>query len=265
MTNQEQADVMIPPPIDSAMREIAAANSAKAGQTTGIKGLSSIEAGNNVMYSSIQAVIKLHTTNLVPYIRTAEKANAQLANIAFMWLQQGDGYTEVGYRTRDTENGNKGDGLTISGSDFDPDDLYISCKIVANSTGDKMQEANFYATLRNAGAHIAWKEVLEQLSLGNGDVLEAEWIDEQALTTALQMKVSTLQAKLQQKVKEQDAQLQMAIAQKQQADVAAAQGQGGEVPPDESNPMIPGGQGMNAAMGGEPTATAMPGATSPVQ
>lgn len=277
MMNGEQAQVMVPPPIDPAMSQLSSQNTAKSAQTTGIKGLASIEVAGNVQYAAVQAVINLHKTTLVPYVRTWEKANSQLGDMAFMWLKQGQGYTEVAYRSKDKGKGkNAGDAIVVSPEDFDPDNLFISCTAVANTLGDKMQEANFYATLKNAGAHIAWKEVLENLSLGNGDVLEAEWVDEQAMTIAMQMKTAELQAQLQQKIKEMDAQMQLAMAQKQMEMQAGMQagmqgqptpqgqpGQPGQVPPDQSNPMIPGGQGMNGAQGGQSTGTAMPGATSP--
>lgn len=264
LMGNEAAQVMVPPPIDPAMSQLSSQNTAKSAQTTGIKGLASIEVAGNVQYAAVQAVINLHKTTLVPYVRTWEKANSQLGDMCFLWLKQGDGYTEVAYRTADEGDGrNKGDGILIKPEDFDPDNLFISCTAVANTLGDKMQEANFYATLKNAGAHIAWKEVLENLSLGNGDVLEAEWVEEQAMNTAQQMIIAKLQAQLQQMVKQQDMQMQMQAQQMQQQQQAAMQQQG-QVPPDQSNPMIPGGQGMNAAQGGSSTATAMPGATSPV-
>jgi hypothetical protein len=194
-------------------------------------------------------------------------------------LKQGDGFTETAYRPRQKTDGrNKGDGITVSPDDFDPDNLFISCTAVALSLGDKMQEANFYATLRNAGAHIAWKEVLENLSLGNGEVLQAEWLDEQAVTIALSMKQAELQAKLELQVKQKDAELQMQMQQaqmaqqqqgqmqmQQQQQQADAQAQQGQVPPDQSQPGIPNGQGFNAAQGGSSTGAASPGATSPVQ
>lgn len=275
--NGEQAEILVPPPLDPAMTQLEAQNTAISGQTTGIKGLANIEIAGNVQYAAVQAVVKLHTTALVPYVRTWEKANAQLADMAFMWLSQGDGYTEIGYRTKSKGDGkDAGMGIVVSPKDFDSEDLFISCTAVANTASDKMQDANYYATLKNAGAHIAWKEVLEKLSEGNGDVLEAEWLDEQAVNTALQIKTAELQAQLQQKIKEMDMQMQMQQQQMQQAQqmqMQQAQMQAqqpqpqpqGPVPPDESNPMIPGGQGMNAAMGGETTATSMPGSTSPVQ
>ena len=266
----ENAEVMVPPPIDQAMAQLSSQNTAKSSQTTGIKGLASIEIAGNVQYAAVQAVINLHKTTLVPYVRTWEKANSQLGDMAFMWLQQGEGFTEVAYRsTNQGEGKNAGDAIVVSPDKFDPDHLFISCTAVALDIGDKMQEANFYATLKNAGAHIAWKEVLENLSLGNGDVLEAEWLDEQAVTTALQMKVAELQAQLQMQQQQVQMQMQMQAQQMQMQQQAQMQQQqmaqqGGQVPPDQSNPMIPGGQGMNPAQGGSSAAQALPGATSPV-
>jgi len=176
LTRDEDAQTMIPPPIDSAMSQISSQNTAKTAQATGIKGLASIEVAGNVQYAAVQAVIKLHMTNLVPYVRTVEKANAQLADMAFMWLKQGSGYTEIAYRTKSKGEGKeKGMGIVISPEDFDPEELYISCQLIANTPNDKMQEVNMYAQLKQAGAHIAWKETLEKLSLGNGDVLEAAY------------------------------------------------------------------------------------------
>lgn len=275
LTNGEDAQTVVPPPIDGAMVQITAGNTAKTAQATGIKGLASIEIAGNVQYAAVQAVIKLHMTSLVPYVRTVEKANAQLADLAFQWLQQGDGYTEIAYRTKDKGDGKeKGLGFTVSPTDFEPEDLYISCQLIANTPTDRMQEVNMYAQLKQAGAHIGWKEVLEKLSLGNGDVLEAEWLDEEVQTVALQMKVKELDAQIQLMMSKEQMELQMQgqqiQMQMQQQQMAQMQGQGnmaqpqGQAPADQSNPMIPNGQGSNAAMGGQSTGVPMPGATSPM-
>lgn len=276
MTPGENVDTVVPPPIDAAMAQISSQNTAKIAQATGIKGLASVEVAGNVQYAAIQAVIKLHMTTLVPYVRTVEKANAQLGDMAFLWLQEGDGYTEVVYRTTNKGEGReRGMSFTVSPDDFDPDAMFIECHLIANTPNDKQQEINMYAQLKQAGAHIAWKELLERLQLGNGDVLEAEWLDEEAQTAALQNKVKELDGLLQLKIEELRNQQQMALQQQiqaqqqaqlaqQQAQMQAQAAQGGQVPPEALMNGAPEGAGFNAAMGGQPTAEALPGATSPV-
>lgn len=270
LTQGEQADTMMPPPLDPAMTQVSAQNTAKIAQATGIKGLASIEIAGNVQYAAIQAVIKLHMTSLVPYVRTVEKANAQLADLAFMWLKEGDGFTEIAYRSKSKGQGKeKGMGIMVSADDFDTDTMFIECKLIANTPNDKQQEINMYSQLKQAGAHIAWKEVLEKLQLGNGDVLEAEWLDEEVQTIALQMKVKELDAQLQMMVQQQSQMMQMQMQQAQQMQQQTQIQQGAQpgvnAPPAEGVPSgAPGGMGMDAGMGGQPTAEAMPGATSPV-
>ena len=163
--------------------------------------------------------------------------------------------------------------ILISADTFDPDEMHISCKLIANTPTDQQQKVNMIAQLKQAGAHIAWKETLETLGFGNGEILEAEWLDEEVQTVALQQKIKELDAQLQLMVAEQQQQLQlMGQMQAQQMQMQAMAQQGmpnmpqpqGQAQPSQGNPMMPGGQGFNAAMGGQPTAEAMPGATSPL-
>jgi len=264
LTTGEQVEFLIPPPIDQAMSQLSAMNTNKMAQASGIKGLASIEIAGNVQYAAIDAVIKLHMTSLVPYVRSVEKANSQVGNLAFQWLQQGDGFTENAYRTENKGEGKiNGEEILISSSDFDTDTLYIECTLKANTPTDKMQEVNMATSLQQAGAHISWKRTLENLNLGNGEVLEAEWIDEQAVSVALQNKIKQLDAEIQMKVAEHQAQIQM-MQQEVQQQAQMQQQQQGQEPATQRNPVMPRGQGANAAMGGEPTGTSVPGSTSPV-
>lgn len=267
MMNGEQASVMSPPPIDPALSQLANTNIARLSQTTGMKGLSSIQVAGNVQYSAVQAVIQLHMTSLQPYVRTVEKANAQLGDLCFQWIKKA-GSTEVYWRETKKGEGMKdrGMGATIEPNMFDPELLFIECRLIANAPTDKQQLFNMYAQLKQSGAHISWKYILDdKLNIGNGDVLEAEWLDEQAGDVALQQKIKQLDAQLQDQIKQRDADRQMQMQQQAQEQAQQMQQPQGQVAPDQSNPMIPGGDGYNAAQGGQPTAPAMPGSNSPVQ
>jgi len=271
MMNGEQASVMSPPPIDPALTQLANTNISRISQTTGMRGLSSIQISGNVQYAAVQAVVQLHMSNLKPYIRTVEKANAQLGDLCFEWIKKA-GAAEVYWNDRKKGEGMKDRGMggTITPDKFDPQVLYIECTLIANAPTEKQQMFNMYAQLKQAGAHISWKHIVDdKLNIGNGDVMEAEWLDEEVANAALQMKIKEMDAQLQMQVqqKQMEMQMQMQQAQMQQQQMAAQQQQQqqGQVPPDQSNPMIPGGAGFDAAQGGQPTAPAMPGATSPVQ
>lgn len=269
----EQAGVMSPPPIDPALSQLANTNIARISQTTGMRGLSSIEVAGNVQYAAVQAVVQLHMSNLQPYIRTVEKANAQLGDLCFRWIEAA-GTTEVYWNeTKKGEGMNdRGMGGAITTDKFDPDILYIECRLLANAPTDKQQLFNMYAQLKQAGAHISWKHIVDdKLNIGNGDVLEAEWLDEEAANAAMQMKVKELDAQLQMQMQQAQIQMQMQAQQaqmqqqmQQAQQMQSPQGMGGQVPPAQGEPMMPEGQAYNAAQGGQPTAPAVPGATSPV-
>lgn len=265
LQNGESADVIIPPPVDPGMREISATNSNRSAQASGIQGLANIEIAGNVQYAAVDAVIKLHMTNLTPYVRTNEKANAQLGDMAFMWLQEGDGYTETAYRTKDKGDGkSRGMGFNIGPDDFDPDSLFIECKLISNTPNDKLQTAQYYSTLANAGAHLAWKRIVEKLGEGNGDVLEAEWLDEQAVTIALQMKIKELEGKIQTKQMAEQTAIQMEAEAKMTGTPQGQEGVPGAGPAPTGNPMMPDGGMADAGMGGMGAGAVIPGATSPV-
>ena len=266
MTSGEQADTMVPPPIDPALSQLTNTNIARISQTTGMKGLSSIEIAGNVQYAAVQAVVQLHMTNLKPYIRTMEKATAQLGDLFFKWIDVTDS-TEIYWREK--KKGDKfldrGAGATITKEKFDPNYLYIECSLIANAPTDKQQLFNMFAQLKQSGAHISWKHIVDdKLNLGNGDVLEADWLEEQANDIMLQQKIKEMDAELQMKMQQAQQEMQQQ-AQQQAQQMQQPQMPPGQVPPDQSNPMIPGGEAYNAAGGGQPTAPAMPGATSPVQ
>ena len=259
----EDAQTLMPPSIDPAMAQLSGANTAKIAQATGIKGLASIEIAGNVQYAAVQAVIQLHMTSLTPYVRTCEKALAQLADLSFMWIVE-SGATETVYRTKSKGVGKEmGTGFNISAEDFDPEEMHIDCKLIANTPTDKQQKVNMLASLKQAGAHIAWREGLEELGYGNAEILEQDWLEEETMTLAMQNKAKDMDAERQMAMQAQ--QMQMQMEQQQQMQQAQMQQQQQMQQASQQNPMMPGGQQFNPAMGGQPTAEAMPGATSPVQ
>jgi hypothetical protein len=275
LTQGEAVQTMVPPPIDQGLQQLASLNSQRMGKSAGIKNLGLQDIAGNVQFSTVQAQVQLQLTALQPYKRTDEKALVQAAYLMFRWLDFADG-TEVAYRKNPKKEGQfKGEGIALSKGDFDPDVMIISCELLSNSPTDKQQLVNMYSTLKQAGAQIAWGELLERLQLGNPEMLKQGWLDEQLEGSALKDFVDEQAAKLQLQVEQKKMEIQAALQQRQmqqqqQAQQAAQQPspeqmamlaqQGGGSPP-QGDAVMPGGQENNPAAGGQPPMTAAPGMT----
>jgi hypothetical protein len=286
MGQGEDAQTFVPPPIDSAMSQLAQMNSQKMGQAVGIRNLGMMDIAGNVQFSTVQAQIQLQLTALQPYKRTDEKALAHLALLMFKWIKF-TGKSEIAYRTqkRVKKDGQvRGEQLLVTPDDFDPDVMLISCELLSNSPSDKQQLVNMYSTLKQAGAQVSWGELLERLQMGNPEMLKAGWLDEQIENAALQNYVAEQQQALQLKTQAATMQMQMQMQQAQQQQQMAAQqqaaqaqqqpqpqgGQGQPTPeemammggnPPQGDPVQAGGQERNPAAGGEPAMMSNPGLT----
>lgn len=276
----ESVDTMVPPPIDSGMQQLASLNASRMGQTAGIRNLGLSDIAGNVQYSTVQAQIQLQLTALQPYKRTDEKALAQAGLLMFRWLDK-TGDTVVSYRTSAKKEGqSKGDNIPVNSDDFDPDVMQISCELMSAAPTDKQQLVNMYSTLKQAGAQIAWGELLERLQLGNSDILKQGWLDEQLEGMALKNYMAQEDAKLQMQVQAQQMQMQMQAQQAQQhaqqeqqmqmQQAAQQQGQeqamapemsGAMANPNTQDPTMPGGTGYDPAQGGQSPMMGAPGMT----
>jgi hypothetical protein len=237
----------------------------------------------------VQAQIQLQLTALQPYKRTSEKALVHLAYIMFKWINK-YGKPEIAYRTQNRvkkQGQVKGEQLMVGPDDFDPDVMIITCELLSAAPTDRQQLVNMYSTLKQAGAQIAWGELLERLQLGNPEMLKAGWLDEQIEGAALQNFVAEMQQQLQLKGQAQTMQMQMQMQQAQQEQQMAAQqqaaqaqqpqpqgGQGQPTPeemammaqagggnPSQGDAVQAGGQENNPAAGGQPAMMSNPGLT----
>lgn len=274
----ESVNTLMPPPIDPALRELMANNSGRMGQSSGIKKLQNMDLAGSMQYSTMNAYIQLTMTALEPYKRTTEKAWEQAAKIMFMWIKETKD-SVTGYRAKVNKSGQtKGDAITIGPEDFETEDLFISCELIANSPTDKMQLVNMYSSLKQAGAQVGWGELLERLGMGTPEVLKADWLKEQLEGVAMQNFVKDLEAKqqmqiqaatmqMQSQLQQEQAAQQAALQQAQQAQAAqmaqaqAPQGQPGQSPIPQGDAVIPGGQMNDTAQGGTPPMMSAPGMT----
>jgi len=268
----ETADAIMLPPIDSALTQLAGINAGRIAQSTSIQKLAGMDMVGNVQYSTMNAYIQLQMTALEPYKRTTEKAWEQAALIMFKWLKE-TGDTVVGYREKVSKPGQtEGDAIMMEPDDFDTEDLFISCELIANTPTDKMQLVNMYSALKREGAQIGWGELLERLGMGVPEVLKQDYITEQLEQISLSNFVEELKAQLQMKIQAQTMQMQselqmqqqqqQAELQKEQAaqqaelDAQTAQAEQSPAPQGAPQGMMP--QSMGASMGASGD-TVMPG------
>lgn len=256
----EQTEVLMPPPIDTGLQQLAQINSQRLGQSAGIKNLGMQDIAGNVQFSTVQAQIQLQLTSLQPYKRTDEKALIQAAYIMFQWIEKTDS-TEIAYRSENRVKSDSqfvGEGITVSVGDFDPDAMIITCNLLSAAPTDKQQLVNMIATLKQAGAQIGWTDAIESLQLGNPQQLKKVWMAEQIEGAALQNFVAELQSQLRVKEQAQILQVQM---QMQQAQAAAAAPPPQEGTPSQGDAISPSGSGYDTGSGGQPPMMATPGLT----
>lgn len=257
----EDTQVLMPPPIDPALRELMASNANRMGQSVGIKKLQGMEMAGNVQYSTMNAYIQMQMTALEPYKRTTEKAWEQAAKIMFMWLKE-TGDKVMAYRDRVNKSGQaKGMAITVGPEDFETEDLFISCELIANTPSDKMQMVNMYSSLKQAGAQIGWGELLERLGLGTPEVLKQDWMTEQMEGVALQNFIEQLKAQQQMQVQAQQMQMQQAMQQEQAVQQQAMQQQAQPPQQPQGDPVIPDGSLNDTSQGGMSTMQSAPGMT----
>lgn len=245
---------LIPPPIDQAFNQLSAEDQGRMSQSTSMQSLLSLgNNNNNVQFATINAIIQINMTQLESYKRTMEKALKGLGKMAFKWIKF-VGKSETAYRPAPGGNGlMQGQQISIGPEDFDEETLFIEAKLIPNAPTDKMQLVNMAVQLKQAGFRIPDSEAIERLGYGNPEALAERWAQEQMEQTALQ-----------QFIKERDAELQVQT----QAAIMQLQLQSQGQPPQEQPPqqqgqapVMPGGQGMNPAMGGSSPMEAAPDMT----
>lgn len=269
----ESVEPFIPPPLDQAVMTLSAEVDGQIESALGVKKLSSI-SGANQQFSTVQAIIDLHMTNLEPYKRASEKVVKQSIELMFKWLDF-TGDTSTAYRLRkNSPEQITGEEILLTPDDFDLDNLII--KVTLINKNDKMQAANRITMLKQAGLRIPDAELLEEVGYVNPEILASKWEDEQLQNAALQLLIKKLQSQLdletqaqqmQMQMEAQQAQMQQQMAAQQQAQQPPqdpnAQGMNGQMAnPEQGMPSNPQGQGFAGNMGGQPPMTAEPGMTA---
>lgn len=261
----ESIEPFIPPPLDPAVMTLSAEVDGQIESTLGVKKLSSI-SGTNQQFSTVQAIIDLHMTNLEPYKRASEKAVQQAVELMFKWENfTGDTIPAYRLQKRSPEEVT-GEEILLASDDFDLDNLIIRVEMITKS--DKMQAANRITMLKQAGLRIPDSELLEEIGYGNPETLASMWEEEQLQNAALQLMIKKLQSQLDLEIQAQQMQMQMEaqqaqMQQQQPPQDPNAQGPMGQMAnPDKGLPSNPQGQGFNGAMGGQPPMMAEPGMTA---
>jgi len=264
----ESATMTNLPPIDPGLQQLSGINQQRVSKALGISNLGMQDIAGNVQFSTISKQIELQLTNLQPYQRTAEKANAQAALIMFQWIKF-TGNTETAYRmpNRVRKDGQAvGQPITLSPDDFDPDVMQITCELLSAAPTDKQQMVNMAVTLRQAGDTIPWEEINEKLGYSNPTFSKNKFYDEQI--EALAMKTFADKQALAVQLEGQAATMQMQMAQQQ----AQMQAQQQAMPPEQSGAMAnpatgdpalanAGGMQNDPNQGGQPPIMAAPGMT----
>jgi hypothetical protein len=163
-----------------------------------------------------------------------------------------------------------GDGNIV----FDPDRMVIKCELMANNATDRMQRVNQAVMIKQARLRIPDSELLETLGFGNPKATIEEWFDEQIDETALNYYNERVRLGLEQQVQQAQQEQMMKQQQAMQAtkeqemqrinSLAAQANQNADVGiGPEGNPAFDsqGGQGVNAAAGGQPSMMGAPGET----
>lgn len=261
-----------PPPLDEGVFTLAGQVSQQVDSATGVKRLAGMDIGGNLQFSTVNALVDLQLTNIEPYKRLSEKAATGIVLTMFKWIKF-TGDNVVGYRMKKSAPEQvQGEEIIMSPDDFDEDKLLL--EVTFTSKSDKMQMVNMVVQLKQAGFRVPDDEFLEKVGYKNPAVLADQWELQQLEQAALQEFIQERQMKQQLKMEEAQMQMQQAAQQEQMAaeqeammqqmaqDPNAQGGMGQMANPDQGQPMMPGGQGFNGAMGGDSTMTAAPGMTA---
>lgn len=266
----DEFEVMQPPPMDSAVFTLANELDGQVDNTLGVSKLGNMQAGGNLQYSTVNAIIDLNMNKLEPYKRMSEKALEQASYLMLKWVE----YTQdtvTSYRTKIKKPEQIiGEEILLSPDEMDADTMVIT--VTLTTKADKMAEVNRISMLKQANFRIPDSELLEGIGYENSDVMASMYEDEQLRVAALKNHIMELEAQIQLKVKAAEMQMQMQMQQaqmqqqqQQQAQRQAAQASaqnGAQANPQQGLPSEVGGQGFNPAMGGDSSMVAQPGMTA---
>jgi len=173
---------------DPRVREMIDRNRAALNSTSGVDNITQMDA-SNVQASVVSQLITLRMMELEPYKRNAEKMLAQLARLMFRWIAERKD-TLVAKRMLTSSAGTRGEKISVSASDFDPDKLNITCTLLDKN--ELARKVNMFMQLKQGGDPIPWSEINERLDLGNPEKLNTQWEGEQINSGVLQAFVKYL-------------------------------------------------------------------------
>jgi len=180
----ERIENFPPRPLDQNFLELMSRNSNRMGTQTGLRNLNNVDPVGNIQYATLDAFISLSMTRLQPAVRVAEKALAQIIQIMFLWVKDRNAVSRA-YRTKKGKM--QGGQIDLDADKFDPKALFVKAEFAQNKPTNKMQEVTMYATLKQAGAPLAWGYILdEKLDLGVNEVLAGNYEDEEIMLLALE-------------------------------------------------------------------------------
>lgn len=204
--------------------------------------VSTLLGGADIPSGTSFAALNLQTQTALGALKPAkeltERALAEMFTLMLLWTSYTDEPLNAYNDQRRSEQ--YGEEYTIEPDEIDEENIYITVELDPDEPTDKLQRANTATLLMQLG--YPKKYALEDMGVEDPEKAMDEYFEEQMDDHQLQMflqgDMMDMQAQQQQQMEAQQ------IAQQQ--DLAGA---------------IPGGQGFNPAMGGEPPAAAFPGAT----
>lgn len=152
----------------------------------------------------------------------------------------------------------RGKKLEIGNSDFDLNNLGISCRVVPSTPTDKMEQLNM-AILLSEKMNMPSSELLQEMGYDNVGLSYQIWVDEFLKKADLQAQAAAMMTKAQTEAQTQAQQPAAPSPDQQAMGMTDAMGSGGATSQAAFGNLN--GAGMNPAMGGTPPAMGAPSMT----
>ena len=248
-----------PPMLDQGMVAVDDRLTSSINQST----VSRILMGGDVAAGTSFASLNLQTQTalgaLKPAKELAEKTLSEIFVLMLLWSKfTGVALTAYG-SDKHTDLGKQ---YLLEPDAIAEDELYIETELIADLPTDKMQRANT-AGMMIQSMNYPQEYALEDMGVNDPQKAIAVSYFEKMVAQIWEMAKQREMAELQAKMAERQAKLQMEMQNQQAQEASQAEAQQlalqGQTGAQESG--MPGGQGFNTAMGGQPPATAAPGMT----
>jgi len=253
-----------PPPLNPAYEMLLAQMRQRMSNSLGVQNVSQAQV-SNVQHATYDAQVKMWLLQFEPNKRTAERHYVSLAKLMLMWAKKKNVVLKATRMYSKPDGKPKGQQILIDPEVIDLDSLYIQCKILANNPTDVLQLVNQISMLKQSGVRIPDTEFVEQLDMGDPEMLGELYEAQEVRTATLQSAVKTIvqeadqimaqfQMQLQMQMAEFQAGMQQQMQQAQMAQQAQTQQTQGATAPEGGSPLpsdqAMSGQGFNAGQGG---------------